>query len=595
MENFEQIIEEIKEKNDIIDIISSYIKVKSTGTNHTAICPFHSEKTPSFTINSQKQFFKCFGCGEAGDVIKFVMKIENIDFIEAIKMLAEKVGINLMEKDVSNKERQNFDKKLKMYDIHLSAARYFFDAISQKSNPGYQYFLKRGLDLKTIKFFGLGYADNTWSGLSDYLLQKEYTQEDIVNSGLSIKRKKGTGFVDRFINRIMFPIFDIRGKVIGFGGRVMDDSLPKYLNSPETQIFSKGMSLYGLNFAKTHIKDETLIIAEGYMDVISLFQYGIKNVVAPLGTAFTKEQANLVKKYAKKVILANDNDEAGIKATIKAHELLSGIDVKILKLGDYKDPDEYIRSLGVDKFKELLSESITIIQFKIDLLKKGYNLHIPEQKLEFTQKIASILREVKSPAQLEYYIEKISKQYALSSTSLNDEVYEKFNNPNKFNKSTQINVEKIVINKSGAHIAEKQLLKVFITNKNLRSIIFLKLDIDDFLLEDSRKILNTIIKSKDMDIITIDNLKNININENFIEDLRNTDITNVDLSVALDDIIKTLRRNSMKLKIDNLLKAQSILEKKLNLDKNINASEVENELLKTGIEIMNIQRLLNNL
>ena len=595
MENLEQIIEEVKEKNDIIDIISSYINVKSTGINHTAICPFHSEKTPSFTINSQKQFFKCFGCGEAGDVIKFIMKIENIEFIEALKMLAEKVGISLMDNQVSEKERESYNKKQRMYEIHVTAARYFFNVLSKNNNIGYQYFINRGLDIKTIKYFGLGYAPKAWSDLTEHLSNNGYTEEEIVASGLAVKRKSGNGCVDRFINRIIFPIFDIRGKVIGFGGRVLDDSLPKYLNSPETKIFNKGMGLYGLNFAKKHIHDETLIITEGYMDVISLFQYGIRNVVAPLGTAFTKDQASMVKKYARKVILANDSDDAGIKATLKAYELLSGIEIKILKLGEYKDPDEYIRSQGVEKFKQLLSESISIVQFKIDLLKKGYNLHIPEEKLQFTQKVAKILKDVKSPVELDYYLKKISGEYSLNEAALSNEVYGKFTNPNFYSKTEQKPAEKITINKSGAYIAEKQLLKVFITNKNLRNAIFLKLDVDDFLLEESREILNYIIKTKELDIITIDNLKNININENFIEDLRNTDITNIDLTVALDDIVKTLRRNSMKIRIDDLLKNQNKLEKALKSDKNINASEVEKELLKIGIEIMNTQKQLNNL
>lgn len=597
MNNMDQVIEEIKERNDIVDVISSYIQVKSTGSNHKALCPFHSEKTPSFTISSQKQIYKCFGCGEGGDVIKFVMKMENIDFIEALKFLGERVGIELPQSEINNEEKENISRRQRLYEMHLEAARYFFNALLIEKNKGYIYLKGRGLDEKTIKHFGLGYAFNNWGNLTKYLVSRGYNEEELVQGGLSVQKKDRNGYIDRFVNRIIFPIFDIRGKVIGFGGRVLDNSLPKYLNSPETSIFNKRYNLYGLNFAKKYIQDETLIVVEGYMDVISLWQYGIKNVVASLGTALTKEQGQLIKRYAKKAILAYDSDDAGIKATLKGMELLNelGIEVRILKLDNVKDPDEYIRKRGIGEFRMCLKDSISLTQFKIDFLKKEHNLNFEEERVSFTKKVSKILKEIKSPIELEYYINKVSKENGISVNAIGSEVYGKYYNPRQFNQNEYKKVEKIKIGKNGGEIAEKQLIKIFLIHKDLRNLIMLKLDIDDFLLEGSRQILNYIIKSKDLDIITIDNLKDSDIDKQFINEIYDIDIENIDLNIALEDVIKTVKRNSLKVKIDNLLKEQSKLEDKKKTNKNIDASEVERELLNTGIEIMNIQKMLNSI
>ncbi len=594
--DIQQIIEEIKERNDIVQVISSYIQVKSAGSNYKASCPFHTEKTPSFTISPQKQMYKCFGCGEGGDVIKFVMKMENLDFLEALKLLGEKVGIEIPQGEINEEVRENISKNQRLYEMHLVAARYFFHALLANKRKGYQYLIDRGLDEKTIKYFGLGYALNNWEDLTKYLVTKGYEEEELVQGGLILQKKNKKGYIDRFVNRIMFPIFDVRGKVIGFGGRVLDDSLPKYLNSPENPIFNKRCNLYGLNFARKYIEDETLIVVEGYMDAIGLFQFGIKNVVASLGTALTKEQGKLIKRYAKRVIMAYDSDEAGTKATLRGMNVLKelGIEVKILNLNDAKDPDEYIRNKGVEVFKDSLEKSVPLIQFKIDNLRKEYNLDVAEENVNFTKRVSKLLKEIKSPIELEYYIHKVSKESGISINAIGSEVYGKYYNPRQFKNNIAKKIEKIKIEKNGAEIAEKQVMKLFLTYKELRSLILLKLDIDDFLLAENREILNYIIKSKDLDIITIDNLKNINIDEGIINELFNINIEHIDVNIALEDMVKTLKRNSLKHKIDALLKEQSMLEKKKQ-DKNIDASEVERKLLNIGIKIMEKQKMLNDI
>lgn len=593
MNNMNDIIEEIKSRNDIVDIISSYIQVKSAGLNYKALCPFHSEKTPSFSISTQKQMYKCFGCGEGGDVINFVMKMENIDFMEALEFLAQKSGVEINKGKISDESKENINKKQKLYQINLDAARYFFKSMSDLNNTGYKYLKNRGLDNKVIKYFGLGYSRNDWHDLNNYLLKKGYDQQNLIDAGLAIQTKNKKNYINRFRNRVMFPIFDHRGKVIAFGGRVLDESLPKYLNSSETILFNKRKNLYGLNFAKKNIKNDTLIIVEGYMDVISLFQYGIKNVVASLGTALTIEQAKLIKKYANKVIVAYDNDEAGVKATLKAVEILNGVSlsVKVLNLGKSKDPDEYIRTEGLDKFNISLKNAIPLIQFKINILKQKYNLNNDQDRLLFTKKVANTIKNIKSPIEVEYYVNKISKETDISIQAINSEIYGKYYKANKNQKEIKQQIEEIKI-KNGIEIAEKQIIHIFLNESKYRSDILMNLDIDDFLLKESKEILNYIIKSNELDIITIDKLKNLGISEEYIQDIYNI---NIDSNVNLNDIIKTLQKNSLKRKRDYLLKRQHELQQKKQNDKNIEASEVDRELLDIAMKIIRLEKEMKNI
>ncbi|MEJ8555422.1 DNA primase [Tepidibacter sp. Z1-5] len=594
MNDMHEIIEEIKLRNDIVDIISSYIHVKSAGVNYKALCPFHSEKTPSFSISTQKQMYKCFGCGEGGDVINFVMKMENVDFMEALEFLAQRAGVEIKKGKISEESKQNINKKQKLYQINLDAARYFFKSISGSNNNGYKYLKDRGLDDKTIKYFGLGFAKNDWNDLNRYLLQKGYEQQNLIDSGLAIQTKNKKNYINRFKNRVMFPIFDQSGKVIAFGGRVLDDSLPKYLNSSETILFNKRKNLYGLNFAKKNIKNDTLIIVEGYMDVISLFQYGIKNVVASLGTALTIEQAKLIKKYVNKVIVAYDNDEAGINATLKAVEIFNEVrlNIKVLNLGKYKDPDEYIRREGLDKFNMLLKNSIPLIQFKIDILKKKYNLNNDQDRLLFTKNVANVIKNIKSPIEVEYYINKISKETNISIDAINSEIYGEYYKKDKSKKEFKKKIEKIKIKKSGIEIAEKQIIHIFLNDKKHRNDILMNLEIDDFLFEESKEILNYIIKSNELDIITIDKLKSLGISEEYIQDIYDI---NIDSNINLNDIINVLQKNSLKKKRDYLLKRQDELQLNKEKDKNIEASEVDRELLDIAMEIIRLEKEMKNI
>ena len=352
----QELIEKIKEQNDIVEIISEDIRLKKSGRNYIGLCPFHNDKSPSFTVSQDKQIYKCFSCGEAGNVLTFIMKYKKLNFLEAAKYLADKASITL---NMGSKENSAVSKKKQlMYKINVDSARYFF-ANLQKNKYSKDYFLNRGIKEETIKRFGLGYSLDNWHALMNYLKKRGYKEEILLEAGLILRSEKKGNLYDRFRNRVMFPIFDYRGNVIGFGGRVLDDSLPKYLNSPDTLIFNKRQNLYGLNFARKEIKDRSVILVEGYMDLISLYQYGIKNVVATLGTALTDGQGSLIKRYADTVIISYDSDEAGIKATLRAIEIPNKLDinVKVLNLKECKDPDEFIRKYGVLEFEKEIQNS----------------------------------------------------------------------------------------------------------------------------------------------------------------------------------------------------------------------------------------------
>lgn len=381
MNDIKDIIEEIKARCDIASIISEYMNIKQSGANYKGLCPFHGEKTPSFYINTSKQIYKCFGCGEGGDVINFVMKMENLDFMDAVKILANKCGIEI-NTNMNEETRIKIEKSKKFQDIHTEAARFYLSNLLGSKNLGYEYLRIRGLDDKIIKKFGLGFSLDSWNSLMNTLISKGYKKQDLLDCGLIAKNRDGTNCYDKFRNRVMFPIFDYRGNIIGFGGRVLDDSLPKYLNSPDTLIFNKKQNLYGLNFARKNLESKTIVLVEGYMDLISLYQYGIKNVVATLGTALTEQQGILIKRYADTAIISYDSDEAGIKATLRAIDILTklGINVKVLDLKDAKDPDEFVRKYGLSDYKKAMDVSTHYIKYKIDHLKK--NLTFKKMKNE---------------------------------------------------------------------------------------------------------------------------------------------------------------------------------------------------------------------
>lgn len=604
MNDIKDIIEELKSRCDIASIISSYINIKPSGTNYKGLCPFHGEKTPSFYINTSKQIYKCFGCGEGGDVINFVMRIENLDFMDAVKLLANRCGIQINTNiDESTKERM--EKSKKFQDIHVEAARFYFSNLIKSKNPGYEYLRKRGLDDKVIKKFGLGYSLDSWNSLMNYLVSMGYKNEDLIECGLFGYKSETKKIYDKFRNRVMFPIFDYRGNVIGFGGRVLDDSLPKYLNSPDTLIFNKRENLYGLNFARKEIKDRSVILVEGYMDLISLYQYGIKNVVATLGTALTDGQGSLIKRYADTAIISYDSDEAGIKATLRAIEILSKLDinVKVLNLKECKDPDEFIRKYGVLEFEKEINNSTHYIKYKIDNLKRNFNIQKDENRIKFAKEASKIIKEIKSPVEADYYIKYLSEQSNISIDSIKKEVYGKYysTNQNKISKNNKYIykkedkiIEKPKVIEKGNLLVEENLIKIMLESKKYREIILLKINEEDFLEKDSKEIVNWLIKNKDLDKITIDKIKSLNISEEYIKGLESICLDNLDLNNIknIDDIIKNVRKNSINEKINMLLKEQIDIEKNKDVK---DAKEVDSKIMEIALKIVELRRNLQRI
>ena len=418
---------------DIVSVISQYVQLKQTGKNHKGLCPFHSEKTPSFIVSEDKQLFHCFGCGAAGNAIQFIMRIENLDFLDAVDALADQYNIPIEQYKYSKSGKApesstTRDEKAHLSDVMRASAMYYYKNLGQDS-LAMAYLTNRGLDRTIIKKFGLGLAKDEWDGLINSFSNKEIQALEQV--GLVIKRKDQSGYYDRFRNRIIFPIIDVRGKVIGFGGRVMDDSLPKYLNSPEMILFNKSKTLYGLNLAKNHIEssDDTIIVTEGYMDVIALHNAGIRNAVATLGTALTKEHGKLLDRYSKTVVICYDSDEAGIKATLRSIEVLKGIKakVKVLQLGEGLDPDEYIKKYGKTKFLVELSSAKPGVVYRLEALSKGYDFTNEEEQVDFIKKAVEIFGDLSDNIKVEYFIRTLSNFPQLNDNYIRS-IVEQFQN-----------------------------------------------------------------------------------------------------------------------------------------------------------------------
>lgn len=605
MNNMRDIIDEVKSRCDIVNVISQYISLKQSGSNFSGLCPFHSEKTGSFHVNQGKQIYKCFGCGEGGDVINFVMKIENLDFIEAVKLLAEKNGIEF-KTNLSEEDKAKMEKIKIVQDIHLKSARFYFANLTKSKNPGYDYLKRRGLSDKIIKKFGLGYSLYSWNSLMEYLLSLGYEKKDLVLSGLVTHKENDNKYYDRFRNRVMFPIFDYRGNVIGFGGRVLDDSLPKYLNSPDTLLFNKRFNLYGLNYAKKSIVNDSLILVEGYMDLISLYEHGIENVVATLGTALTNDQGRLIKRYASTAIISYDSDDAGIKATLRAIEILKNqnINIKILNLKDCKDPDDFIKKYKKEGFLKAIDEAISHIQFQINILKKKFDFKKDEHLIKFAKEAALIIKSLSSPVEKDYYIKYVSKEYNIGFDAMKEEVYgknynNKIKNYKKFSKFEQKPIEKIKNIENGEKFVEETFIKLLLDNKELRQISLLKISEDDFLINDSKEIFNLIIKNKELDKITIDKIKDLNISQEYLNDLDNISINNINTynSKNVDEIIKSVKRNKLHKEVNELLQQQKQLELSLKnntIDKD-SVKEVELEIMNITLKILDRQKSLKGL
>ena len=415
----EEVIEEIRMKNDIVDVVSGYVKLQKKGSSYFGLCPFHNEKSPSFSVSPGKQIYYCFGCGAGGNVISFVMQYENYTFQEAVKFLAQKAGIQLPEAEFSEETRKKENKRARLLQVNKEAATYFFHQLrSENGRTGWQYLKKRELSDETIRKFGLGFANMTSNDLVKFLKSKGYEDEVIRDAGLATFDEK-FGFHDKFWNRVMFPIQDINHRVIGFGGRVMGDGKPKYLNSPETPVFDKSRNLYGLNIARTARKNQ-IILCEGYMDVITMHQAGFSQAVASLGTAFTEGQASLLKRYTDEVILSYDSDGAGVTAALRAIGILkeAGMTGRVLNLEPYKDPDEFIKNCGQEAFQKRLYEAENTFFFEIRMLQKDYNMQDPESKTKFYREIARKLCGFSEEVERENYIQAVAQRYQISVENL---------------------------------------------------------------------------------------------------------------------------------------------------------------------------------
>ena len=416
-------IDELIARNPIEDVVGQYVSLKRSGSNMFGLCPFHGEKTASFSVAPDKGIYYCFGCHKGGGAVNFMMEVEGLSYPDAVRALAKRAGMTVPEDE---QYQSRYRQQERLWALMKEAARYFHAQLySPAGAEGLAYAQKRGMPKGTLTTFGIGFAPNTWSGLTDAMKKKGYTDQELIDAGLV--SQKGNRIFDRFRNRLMFPIIDVRGNIIGFGGRVMDDSTPKYLNSPETLIFNKRKNLFGLNLAKKS-KLGYLILVEGYMDAIALHQYGFDCAVASLGTSLTEEHAVLLSRYTEQVVLIYDGDEAGQRATRRAIPMLekAGIGVKVLKMRDAKDPDEYLKKFGADKFKLLLEESSNRVEYQLNAIAKKYDLREDEQRIKFIQEAAELICTLGSPVQREIYGGRVAQAASISMEAMKLEVNKAF-------------------------------------------------------------------------------------------------------------------------------------------------------------------------
>lgn len=415
----DELIEEVRMKNDIVDVISGYVRLQKKGSSYFGLCPFHNEKSPSFSVSRQKQMYYCFGCGAGGNIFTFLMEYENLTFVEAVQMLADRAGVELPKMEYSKEAKERADLKSVLLEINKAAAQYFYVQLkNEQGRTGYTYLKNRGLSEETIKAFGLGYSNKYSNDLYQYLKSKGYSEDHIRQAGL-VSTDEKNGVYDKFWNRVMFPIMDVNSRVIGFGGRVMGDGKPKYLNSPETPVFDKSRNLYGLNRARS-AKKSYFLLCEGYMDVIALHQAGFTNAVASLGTALTSGHASLIKRYVQEVYLTYDSDEAGTRAALRGVPILksAGISAKVIRMDPYKDPDEFIRNLGAEEFEKRIMNARNGFMFSLEILEREYDMNSPEGKTAFFRETARRLTGFEDELERSNYIEAVAKAYKVSVESL---------------------------------------------------------------------------------------------------------------------------------------------------------------------------------
>lgn len=486
----QELIDEIRTQNDIVSVISEYIALKPKGSSFFGLCPFHNESTPSFSVSADKQFYYCFGCGESGNVYSFIMKMENCDFPEAVKRLADRAHITLPEPEYSAEAARNERLKQQIYDMHRAAGRYYYAALHSKNGErALKYLNDRGVKEEIQKRFGIGYAPSGRDHLCKYLKEKGFSREAMVKSGLVMESKDGKGLYDRFFNRLMFPIFDMQGRPIAFGGRVIDKGEPKYLNSPETMVFNKSRTLYGMNFARAAKKKE-IILVEGYMDMISVYQAGFPNVVAGLGTAFNNEHARTLRKLADSVILLYDSDEAGTRAALRAIPVLvnSGFDVKVTRVTGAKDADEFIKKYGAEAFGKLIVDAVSHITFRIDCAGKNYNLQNADHRVRFAEEAAKILAGVANDIERDVYTRETAAVCGIDEAALRSRIRkimdaaegEFLKEAERKRKRVYSDGESRDIRPRGITEAQKTVLALSAENEGVRKAVFSVLSPEEF-------------------------------------------------------------------------------------------------------------------
>lgn len=590
----EELIDEIRNSNDIVDIISQYVILKRSGRNFFGLCPFHKEKTPSFSVSPDKQIFHCFGCGAGGNVIHFISKIENVDFKESLEILADRVGIKLPTLE-NNVDSKRLELKEKVYEINKLVATYYHETLYKpQAKPAQEYVKKRKLDNKALKEFCIGYAENA-NVLYKMLKEKGFTEEEMLASDLVIK--KGNSYVDRFKNRLIFPIQDIRNRFIAFGGRVLDNSLPKYINSPENIVYSKARNLYGLNVAK-NTKTRKLIIVEGYMDTVSLHQRGIDNVVASCGTALTEAQGRLLRKYAEKVIISYDSDSAGQAATLRGLEILNnlGCDIRILQMEGAKDPDEYVIKYGNGRFNDLVENAISLVEFKIKVLKKGLNIENTNDKIKFMNEIAKILGGVDNKIEQEIYIDKISSDYNISKEAIYAQINKNEYSNNKGSKILESsNIRKPIIKKQETKVnselekRENIIISLLIDGgeevyNKIKDII----NPNDFKSEANQKIMRRLYEEFEKGNSNINSLVDMFADDeqvvNALTGIMADDYEIEDNKKALEDVINNYQKEKLMARRNEIIQSLN----NANLDKE-KANELEKELHTLIIKLAQIK------
>ena len=567
----DELLDEIKSKNDIVDIVSQYVVLKRAGRNYMGLCPFHKEKSGSFCVSPDKQIFHCFGCGVGGNVFHFISKIENLNFKESVEMLANRVGVELPVSSNSAEDDKRERLKSRVYEVNKCAAEFYHENLYKPTaKPGQEYVKKRHLDNKTLKAFKIGYSGR-FNELYTELKSKGFTEEEILASCLVNKNPDGK-FIDRFRNRLMFPIFDTHERVIAFGGRVLDDSKPKYINSPEDIVYSKGRHLFAFNIARKY-NSKTIIMVEGYMDAVSLHQRGIHNAVASLGTALTEAQGRLLRRSCEKVIIGYDADGAGQAATLRGLEILQnlGCDIRILQIEGAKDPDEFVVKYGPERFQMYVNKAISLVEFKVKMLKKSLDLDNVNDKIKFLNEVAKIVAKVENSMEREVYVDKISLEYKVSK----DAIYAEINKLLYANSRTEQKLEKKVVPVKNISIQQDEQ-PVDVKTKRLESLVIyllinypdksferLKKLIDNNVIkiERNKAIINKLYEEHEKGNINIENILDLfddEITVNYLSGIMSSDFEITDVDKCIEDVLVTYRkelllqrRNEILGKIDN--------------------------------------------